>query len=358
MTRPAVRGGRNAAGRRGMLRWTKRVTGGSCHDPTAGVNDVRAMTVHGVRIAHAWSGRAVRDAPSRAGGACDIGRRPARAAGTRRTRAPRTLRAMPGLYLAAIVGSFAGLALLDRRFRLGLASRATLAAIVVVEVAFLAFDLLGASRGWFATNTDWVDRLLAAGHPARGAPAPRLHRDVVDRALPARRAAGPAKDRVIPEYTLAALRLARRRRSCSPGRPGSCAAAARGSRFGAFLAFTVVFDAVLTGLPIVDVRRPPTCAGSAWGRRRWRTTSTGQALCLTAIATYEIARRRWRSAARRPATPVPAMSALRTVLAASRPISWVNTALPFLAAAYEVERGLTPLLVLGLRLLPGARSTC
>ena len=42
------------------------------------------------------------------------------------------------------------------------------------------------------------------------------------------------------------------------------------------------------------------------------------------------------------------MSALREVLAASRPISWVNTALPFLAAAYEVERGLTPLAVLGL----------
>jgi 4-hydroxybenzoate polyprenyltransferase len=41
------------------------------------------------------------------------------------------------------------------------------------------------------------------------------------------------------------------------------------------------------------------------------------------------------------------MNALRTVVAASRPISWVNTALPFLAAAYDVERGLTPLLVLG-----------
>jgi lycopene elongase/hydratase (flavuxanthin-forming) len=44
---------------------------------------------------------------------------------------------------------------------------------------------------------------------------------------------------------------------------------------------------------------------------------------------------------------VPAMSSLRTVVAASRPISWVNTALPFFAAAYEVERGLTPLVVLG-----------
>ncbi len=41
------------------------------------------------------------------------------------------------------------------------------------------------------------------------------------------------------------------------------------------------------------------------------------------------------------------MSALRGILAASRPISWVNTALPFLAAAYEVERGVTPVLALG-----------
>ena len=72
---------------------------------------------------------------------------------------------MPGLYLAAIVGSFAGLALLDRRFRLGLWSPPTLAAIVVVEVAFLTFDLLGASRDWFATNTDWVIAYWPPGIP-------------------------------------------------------------------------------------------------------------------------------------------------------------------------------------------------
>jgi hypothetical protein len=111
-----------------------------------------------------------------AAAACRSGVRP-RAAGVGRARAewarrppsrgrePRTLRAMPGLYLAAIVGSFAGLALLERRFRLGLASRATLVAIVVVEVAFLAFDLLGASRGWFATNTDWVIAYWPPGIP-------------------------------------------------------------------------------------------------------------------------------------------------------------------------------------------------
>lgn len=72
---------------------------------------------------------------------------------------------MPGLYLLAILGSFAGVALLDRRFRLGLASRPTLLAVVVVEAAFLAFDLLGAARGWFASNTAWVIASWPPGIP-------------------------------------------------------------------------------------------------------------------------------------------------------------------------------------------------
>lgn len=72
---------------------------------------------------------------------------------------------MPGLYLAAILGSLAGVALLDRRLRLGIWSRPTLVAILVVEAAFLAFDLLGAARGWFATNTDWVIAYWPPGIP-------------------------------------------------------------------------------------------------------------------------------------------------------------------------------------------------
>ncbi|MCU0484216.1 MAG: hypothetical protein MUC54_08130 [Chloroflexi bacterium] len=72
---------------------------------------------------------------------------------------------MPGLYLAAILGSLAAVVLLDRRLRLGLASRPTLVALVAVQVAFLAFDLLGAARGWFASNTDWVVALWPPGIP-------------------------------------------------------------------------------------------------------------------------------------------------------------------------------------------------
>jgi hypothetical protein len=72
---------------------------------------------------------------------------------------------MPGLYLAAILFSLAGLPLIDRRFRLGLASRSTVVAIVVVEVAFLAFDWLGASGGWFASEPRWVVALFPPGIP-------------------------------------------------------------------------------------------------------------------------------------------------------------------------------------------------
>jgi 4-hydroxybenzoate polyprenyltransferase len=38
---------------------------------------------------------------------------------------------------------------------------------------------------------------------------------------------------------------------------------------------------------------------------------------------------------------------VRELLLASRPVSWINTGLPFLAAAWEVDRGFTPALVLG-----------
>jgi hypothetical protein len=72
---------------------------------------------------------------------------------------------MPGLYLAAIVGSFVGVALLDRRLGLGVLSRPTLVAVVAVEVSFLAFDLLGAARGWFATDVAWVVAYWAPGIP-------------------------------------------------------------------------------------------------------------------------------------------------------------------------------------------------
>jgi len=77
----------------------------------------------------------------------------------------RYTRRVPGLYLVAIVLSFVGAALIDRGLRLGLWSRATAAAIVVVEIAFLAFDLIGAAGGWFASNPAWVVAIVPPGIP-------------------------------------------------------------------------------------------------------------------------------------------------------------------------------------------------
>ena len=60
--------------------------------------------------------------------------------------------------------------------------------------------------------------------------------------------------------------------------------------FGAFFLFTVLFDAVLTGLPIV-IYGSAHVSGIRLGTTPVEDYLYGQALCLTAIAAYEIARR-------------------------------------------------------------------
>ena len=72
---------------------------------------------------------------------------------------------MPGLYLAVILVSIAGVSLLARRFLPGVVSRRLAAPVAAVVVAFLAFDLVGASRGWFASNVDWVVAYVPPGIP-------------------------------------------------------------------------------------------------------------------------------------------------------------------------------------------------
>lgn len=71
----------------------------------------------------------------------------------------------PFAYLAAIVVSSIGLLAIDRRFRLGVLGRPLLVAIVVVEIAFVAFDLIGSTRGWFASNPDFVIAIIPPGIP-------------------------------------------------------------------------------------------------------------------------------------------------------------------------------------------------
>jgi hypothetical protein len=74
-------------------------------------------------------------------------------------------RTVPGLYLAVILVSLAGVSLLARRFMPGVMSRRLLAPVVAVLVVFLAFDAVGASRGWFASNLDWVIAYVPPGIP-------------------------------------------------------------------------------------------------------------------------------------------------------------------------------------------------
>ncbi len=61
-----------------------------------------------------------------------------------------------------------------------------------------------------------------------------------------------------------------------------------------FLAFTVVFDAVLTGLPIVTYGEA-AITGIRLGTTPVEDYLYGAALCLTAIAAYDAARGRRRS---------------------------------------------------------------
>jgi xanthine/uracil permease len=72
---------------------------------------------------------------------------------------------VPGIYLAVILVSIAGVSLLARRFLPGVISRRLIAPLVAVLVVFLAFDVVGAARGWFASNEDWVVAYWSPGIP-------------------------------------------------------------------------------------------------------------------------------------------------------------------------------------------------
>lgn len=96
---------------------------------------------------------------------------------------------------------------------------------------------------------------------------------------------------MIPEYTLASL-------AWLAGATALTAAAgilrqrSTWLALAAFLAFTIAFDAVLTGLPIVTYGEEHLL-GIRLGTTPVEDYLYGAALCLTAIATHELARRRW-----------------------------------------------------------------
>jgi hypothetical protein len=72
---------------------------------------------------------------------------------------------VPGLYLAFILFSLAGVSLLTWRLLPGVLSWRLLRPILAVLLVFLAFDWIGASRGWFASNLDWVVAYWEPGIP-------------------------------------------------------------------------------------------------------------------------------------------------------------------------------------------------
>jgi len=72
---------------------------------------------------------------------------------------------VPGPYLAAIALSLFGVALLASRYLPGVIGVRLLRPIGAVLVVFLGFDAVGAARGWFASNEDWVVAIVPPGIP-------------------------------------------------------------------------------------------------------------------------------------------------------------------------------------------------
>jgi hypothetical protein len=72
---------------------------------------------------------------------------------------------MPGLYLLVILVSLLGVGLLARRFLPGVLTRRLVGPAVAVLVLFLAFDVVGSARGWFASSDRWVVAIMPPGIP-------------------------------------------------------------------------------------------------------------------------------------------------------------------------------------------------
>lgn len=72
---------------------------------------------------------------------------------------------VPGLYLLVILLSFGGVLLLAHRLLPGVVGLRLVRPIAAVLVVMLVFDWVGASRGWFASNLDWVVAYMQPGIP-------------------------------------------------------------------------------------------------------------------------------------------------------------------------------------------------
>jgi lycopene cyclase domain-containing protein len=69
------------------------------------------------------------------------------------------------LYLLTILASAAGVLAIDRRISAGIAGRRLLRTILSTVPIFLAFDLLGAARGWFSSDPRLNTAIVPPGIP-------------------------------------------------------------------------------------------------------------------------------------------------------------------------------------------------
>lgn len=68
-------------------------------------------------------------------------------------------------YLAALVLAWAGVLVLDRRLRLGVAGLRLVRAMALTVPPLLVFDAVGAARGWFASSARLNSLIVAPGIP-------------------------------------------------------------------------------------------------------------------------------------------------------------------------------------------------
>jgi lycopene cyclase domain-containing protein len=68
-------------------------------------------------------------------------------------------------YLAALLAGWVGMLVLDRRLHLGAAGRRLARAVGITVPLFLAFDGIGAARGWFASDPRLNSIIVPPGIP-------------------------------------------------------------------------------------------------------------------------------------------------------------------------------------------------
>ena len=260
---------------------------------------------------------------------------------------------MGEIYLAAIVGSILGIHGIARRWSPWTQRSVVLPVAVAISIAFLLVDTIGLARGWFATPASGTTLALpGAGPLGRGFPIEEplllfgisslavVAADLVGRgtlrasaALGLREAVGFALIGALAggtlgavlsgaEYTVAAAALA----GAGVGLAWPLLVSDRGTRasFAAFIVLTLIFDNLLCLSGLLTYPSAPRSGLLLWAMPvedlLYATGLVGAALRLRAEV-MSGGGSAWR------------------IFLASRPISWINTGLPFLAGLIAAGAG-------------------